>query len=167
MALLIRAATVNDVSSIVKVRLGTLTEEEISGFSAKEFAITSSTEKLQKAWGSGNILKDGFEVFLAENEGRLVGYMMFKVEGDSGFIEDIVVAKEEQTKGIGKALLAYAEDLAKAKGCRFMKTDTTENVNRVPWKAYGFWMRMGYEDIGERLPTNFNFKEIQLIKRLN
>ena len=41
-----------------------------------------------------------------------------------------------------------------------MKTDTTENVDGVPWKSYTFWKRMGYEDTKERLLTNYDFKEI-------
>jgi len=104
-SLMIRAATIKDIPSIVKVRLAALTEEEIRGFSAREFAITSSAGKLREVWDNGNRLKDGFEVFLAEDEGRLVGYMMFKVEGDSGYIDDVVVAEEERGKGIGKALV--------------------------------------------------------------
>jgi len=164
--LVIRAATVKDVSSIVRVRLATLTKDEIRGFSAPEFATTSSTEKLHKLWDKGNRLKDGFDVFLAEDDGRVIGYMMFKVESDFGYIDDIVVIKNEQGKGIGRALVAYAEGIAKSKGCHMMKTDTTENANGVPWRSYDFWVRMGYEDTGERLPTDYDFKEIPFIKRL-
>ena len=49
-SLVIRAATVKDVSSIVSIRLTALTEEELSGFSASEFATYSSTEELQRVW---------------------------------------------------------------------------------------------------------------------
>ena len=164
--IMIREATTKDIPSIAKVRLRTLTKEELRGFSASEFAYTSSIEGLQKVWDSGNRLKDGFEVFVAETEGRLVGYMMFKIEGKSGYIDDIVVAREEQGKGIGRALVAYVESIARSKACSFMKTDTTENVAGIAWRSYGFWARMGYEDIGERLPTNYDFKEIPFIKKL-
>jgi ribosomal protein S18 acetylase RimI-like enzyme len=117
-------------------------------------------------WTRGNRLKDGFEVFVAEDEGKLVGFIVFKMERDYGYIDNIVVSKEEQRKGIGKTLVAHVEDIAKSKGCYLMKTDTTENADNVPWKAYSFWIRMGYKDAGERLPTNYDFKEIPLIKRL-
>ncbi len=111
-------------------------------------------------------MKDGFEVFVAEDEGRLVGYMMFKAEGDSGYIDDVVVARQEQGKGIGRALVAYVKSTAKSKGCSFMKTDTTENVAGIAWRSCGFWTRMGYEDTGERLLTNYDFKEIPFVKKL-
>jgi ribosomal protein S18 acetylase RimI-like enzyme len=165
-SLFIRAATIRDVSKIVKIRLKTLNDEEISGFSASEFANTSSTEKLLEVWDKGNRLKDGFEVFLAEDDGKEVGYIMFKVEGDSGYIDDVVVAKEEQGKGVGRALVTYAESVAKSQECYLMKTDTTENTNGIPWKSYDFWLRMGYQDTGERIPTAYDFKEIPFIKTL-
>jgi len=166
-SLVIRAATVKDVSSIVRIRLATLTEEEIRGFSAPEFTTTySSTKELRKVWRRGNRLKDDFEVFAAEDEGKLVGFIVFKMEHNYGYIDNIVVSKKEQGRRIGKALVAYVEGIAKSKGCYLMKTDTTENADGVPWKAYGFWTRMGYEDTGERLPTKFDFKEIPLTKKL-
>jgi len=166
-SLVIRAASVKDVSSIVKIRLAELTEAEIRGFSAPEFTTTySSTEELRKVWSIENRLKDGFEVFVAEDEGKVVGFIVFKMEPDYGCIDNIVVAKEEQGKGIGRALVAYVEGIAKSKGCYLMKTDTTENADGVPWKSCSFWKRMGYEDTGERLPTKYGFKEIPLIKRL-
>ena len=162
----IRTATIRDIPSIVKIRLATLAEEEISGFSAPEFAYSSSIEKLQEVWSTGNMLKDGFEVFVAEEKDRLVGYIMFKVDGDSGYIDNIVVAKVEQGKRIGKALVGYVESLAKSKGCSHMKTDTTENANGIAWRSYGFWTSMGYKDTGIRLPTKYSFKEIPFVKNL-
>jgi ribosomal protein S18 acetylase RimI-like enzyme len=164
--LLIRAATIRDIPSIVKIRLNTLSDDEISEFSAPEFANTSSTETLLDSWKKGNMLKDGFEVFLAEDDHRIVAYMMFKVEGDSGYIDDIVVYKEEQGKGVGRTLVTYAEAIAKSLHCHFMKTDTTENISGIPWKSYNFWLKMDYDDTGERIATDYDFKEIPFIKRL-
>jgi hypothetical protein len=47
-----------------------------------------------------------------------------------------------------------------------MRMDTTGNAAGVPWNAYRFWTRMGYEDTGERLPTPHDFTGIPLINRL-
>ena len=109
---------------------------------------------------------DGFEIFVAEEKGKIIGFIVFKTEHEYGCIDNIVVAKEKQGKGIGRALVAYVERIAKSRGCYLIRTDTTENADGVPWKAYSFWKRMGYKDTGERLPTDYNFKEIPLIKRL-
>jgi len=165
-SLAIRAATAMDIPSIVGVRLAALTDEEIRGFSAPEFATFSSTERLEAVWSRRNRLKDGYGVYVAETEGKLVGFIVFKTERDCTHIDNIVVSKEEQGKGIGRALLQFAEKMTESEGCLLMKTDTTENSAGVPWRSYGFWARMGYKDTGERLPTNYDFKEIPLIKRL-
>jgi GNAT superfamily N-acetyltransferase len=165
-SLVIRAASIRDVPFIVSLRLRALNEEEIRGFSSPEYATTSSTKKMREVWSSGNKLKDGAEVFVAEKKGKAVGYMMLKREGDFGYIDDIVVAKKEQGKGVGRALVGYAEALAKSRNCHIMKTDTTENADGVPWKSYYFWIKMGYEDTGKRLHTPYNFREIPFVKRL-
>ena len=165
-SLVIRAATVKDISSIVRVRSAALTEDEIRGFSAPEWVIFDSTEKLQQAWDRENVLKDGFEVFVVEDEGEIVGYIVFKIKRDYGYINNIIVAKEEQGKGIGRALVTHVEGIAKSKGYYLMKTDTTENAEGIQWKAYGFWTKLGYHDTGERLTTQWDFKTIPFIKRL-
>ncbi len=91
---------------------------------------------------------------------------MFKVEGDSGYINDIVISKKEERKGEGGVHVTYAEAIAKSRECYLMKTNTTENANDVPWRSYNFWLREGYEDIEERIPTDYNFKGIPFIKKL-
>jgi hypothetical protein len=64
--LMIRAITIKDVSSIVKIRLLAVTEKENNGVSAPEFAVYSSTKKLPEIWSRGNRLNNRFEVFMAE-----------------------------------------------------------------------------------------------------
>ena len=93
-------------------------------------------------------------------------FIVFKLERNYGYIDNIVVAKDEQKKGIGKKLVGYVETSAKSKGMNEMMTDTTENANGIPWGSYNFWLRLGYEDTGKRLLTKYDFKEIQLIKKI-
>jgi ribosomal protein S18 acetylase RimI-like enzyme len=164
-SLVIHAATIHDIPAIVRIRLTALTEDEIRGFSVPEFATYSSTDELRKIWAGENWLQNGFRVFIAEDEGHIVGFIVFKMECDYGCIDNIVVAKDEQGRGIGTALVAHVENIAQAQGCTSMKTETTENADGVPWKAYSFWIRMGYEDTGQRLPTNYDFMEIPLRKQ--
>jgi ribosomal protein S18 acetylase RimI-like enzyme len=165
-SLVIRPASIRDISSIVTGRIGALTKEDISGFSIPEDNLYSSTEKLGKMWDIENRLTDGFEVFVAECEGKVVGFIVCKMENCDDNIDNVVVIKEEQGRGIGRALVEYVEGLAKSKGFCFIKTGTTENANGVLWRAYGFWKKMGYEDAGERISTDYGFKVVPLVKRL-
>ena len=162
----IRPASISDVPSIVKVRLGALTKEELVGFVIPEDNLHSSVDKLRENWEKDNKLTGGFEVFVAEAEGEILGFIVYNMKDYNDNIDNVVVAREEQGKGIGRALVEYVEGLAKSRGFDILKTDTTENANGVPWKAYGFWKKMGYKDTGERVPTEYNFKVIRLVKTL-
>jgi ribosomal protein S18 acetylase RimI-like enzyme len=165
-SLVIRPALITDVSSIVEVRVGAFTEEEVSGFIVSGESLYASTEKLRKMWDRENLLKDGFEVFVAECETNVVGFIVYNMKSCDDNIDNVVVAKKEQGKGVGRALVEYVEALSKCRGYDVMRTDTTENAECVPWKSYGFWRRMGYEDTGERVATEYGFKVIPLLKKL-
>ena len=165
-SLTIRPASIGDHKSIVKIRLDALTEEELVGFSIPDANLYWSNEKLKELWDKENRLKDKSEVFVAEVNGKIIGFIFLNMEVVDDNIDNIIVAKEEQGKGIGRALVEYVEKLAKSRGFSCITTDTTENEKGVPWKAYGFWKRMGYNDIGRRLVTTYGFKEIPLVKKL-
>ena len=165
LSLKIRPAIINDIPSIVDIRLGTVTEEDISEFGVPEDNLFTSIDNLREMWDKDNLLKDGFEVFVAENRGKVIGFIVFNMNGSDN-IDNVIVAKKDQKKGFGRALVEYVEGLAKSRGFNFIRTDTTENSKGVPWKAYGFWKRMGYEDTGERVSSIYDFKNIPLVKKL-
>ena len=165
-SLVIRPASITDVPSIVEIRLGAFSEEEVSGFIVPGESLYASFEKLRKMWDRENLLKDGLEVFVAECEAKVVGFIVYNMKSPDDNIDNLVVAKEEQGKGVGRSLVEFVEGLAKSRGYAVMCTDTTENAAGVPWKSYGFWRRMGYEDTGERVATEYGFRVIPLLKKL-
>ena len=165
-SLKIRPATVNDIPSIVEIRGGAITEEEISEFDISKDSFYTSVDKLREMWDFGNKLKDAFEVFVAEVQGKVVGFIVFAMKGSDN-IDNIIVAKDQQGRGVGRALVEYVESLAISGGFDVIGTDTIENANGVAWKSYGFWIRMGYEDTGERVASDFDFKNIPFVKKLH
>ncbi|WXG45196.1 MAG: GNAT family N-acetyltransferase [Candidatus Atabeyarchaeum deiterrae] len=164
--LVIRPAIRDDIPSICEVNLSSKTRSEIAGFTAPEFATFSSPDVLAKVWARRNRLKDGFEVIVAEKDGRVVGFIVFKKERGYVDIDNVDIRKDEQGKGVGRALVTHVENIAITSGHSLMKTDTTENAQGVPWKSYVFWTRMGYRDTGERLRTKYGFKTIPFVKSL-
>ena len=166
LCLKIRPATTSDASSIVEVRVGALTEDEVSGFAVPGDNLYLSVDKLRGVWDRANRLQDAFEVFVAECNGYVIGFIVFNMDDSDDNIDNVVVAKKEQGKGVGRALVEYVEELARSRGFSVLKTDTTENALGIPWKAYGFWKKMGYKDTGERIATEDGFKIIPLVKKL-
>ena len=162
----IRPASIKDISSIVKVRLEAVTEEELVGFTTPGTSLYSSVEKLRETWDNENKLVGGFEVFVAESKGEIIGFIVYNMEECNDNIDNVIVAKEKQGKGVGKALVEYVEELAKSRGFHTITTDTTENAKGVPWKSYGFWKKIGYKELGVRVPTEFDFKVIRFVKQL-
>lgn len=61
-------------------------------------------------------LDAGFPVFAAEENGRLVGYLVCRVEEPCVWVEAIYVTQETRSRGIASALLAKAEEIAAVYG---------------------------------------------------
>ena len=165
-SLIIRPASITDISSIVKVRVCAFTEQEVCGFIVPGESMYASQEKLRKMWDRANLLKGGFEVFVAECEAKVIGFIVYNMKSPDDNIDNLAVTKEEQGKGVGRALVEYVEALAKSRGYDILRTDTTENAEGVPWKSYGFWRKMGYVDAGDRVATEYGFKIIPFHKKL-
>ena len=85
---------------------------------------------------------EGNRIFLAEEDGRAVGYLFGKVypskqmqsimpEGTPYFeVEELYVAPERRSRGIGMKLFSYAEEAVKAKAEYMVLSTATKN-----WKA--------------------------------
>jgi ribosomal protein S18 acetylase RimI-like enzyme len=164
--LTIRKASAKDIEAMVEIRKEAFTAEEVKGFATPKPSFFYSTSGLRKNWKEDNRLKDDWEIYVAEDEQIIVGYIVFKTENGAGYIDNINVPRQQQRKGVGRELVACVEGIAKSRGIQLMRTDTTENAQGKPWKSYSFWTKMGYKDTGERLPTKWDFKEISFAKNL-
>jgi len=87
-------------------------------------------------------------------DGRLQGFLEVSLRSSAagcqsspvGYLEGWYVEADARKKGIGRALVAAAEEWARSKGCREMASDA-ESENQVSHNAHG---RLGYEEV-ERL----------------
>jgi len=97
-------------------------------------------------WGAETMVSGGrlmrpaeFPGFVAEREGKVVGVVTYRHEG-----EDFEVASLdslEEGRGIGKALLGAVTDVARAKGVpRAWLVTTNDNM-----RALRFYQRLGWE----------------------
>lgn len=71
--------------------------------------------------------------------GELVAALAGRTFGNWFYLESFWLAEAERGKGTGSAMLAEAEAIARARGCRFVVLDTLD------FQAKPFYQRHGYQ----------------------
>lgn len=139
MKTLIRQATLNDVKNILHIYAETLDNGTVL-----------SVEEAQKIFLKQQQYPD-YKVFIAEYEGQIIGtFALLIIENmahngtPSAMIEDVGVLPTMQGKGIGKAMMMFALEYAKAKGC--YKMTLSSNLKRE--KAHQFYESLGFQKHG-------------------
>jgi GNAT superfamily N-acetyltransferase len=95
------------------------------------------------------------DVLVAEADGAVVGYVRVGQEGDELHVFELDVRSEHQGRGVGKALMAAARDVAVARACSAMTLTTFSNL---PFNA-PFYRRLGFvalEAPSPRLAANLS-----------
>lgn len=102
----------------------------------------------REEWGGptivtlGNVYSlDGLPGFVCQEDGRLLGAVLLRIEGDA--CEVALLFALVQGKGIGPALLDRAREAAQAAGCRRMWLVTTnDNTSAIRfYQRYGFALK--------------------------
>jgi ribosomal protein S18 acetylase RimI-like enzyme len=89
--------------------------------------------------------------FVAEDGGAIAGVIVQMAEPDHLFIEILAVDPARQGEGIGRALLAFAEDRARESGLGALRLYT----NAAMTENLAFYPRLGYDEIGRRTENGF------------
>ena len=83
-------------------------------------------------------------VWVAEDgEAGVIGELRGEIVGDGLHIVELAVAQEFQRRGLGRALLDFAADAARARGLRAI---TLTTFRHVPWNA-PFYARYGFIEL--------------------
>jgi ribosomal protein S18 acetylase RimI-like enzyme len=100
------------------------------------------------------------EVHLFEIEGERLGLIVARGAGDHFFVDILAVAPAAQRRGVGRALMRFAEDAARRAGLGAVRLYTnvkmTENLR--------FYPALGYRQIDERREDGF--ERVYFEKRL-
>lgn len=84
----------------------------------------------------GDVIVGAFELLIMDN--------LAHQGSSSGIVEDVIVSEFHQHKGIGRAMMIYAMDICKAKGC--YKVSLSSNMKRE--NAHRFYETLGFKRHG-------------------
>jgi ribosomal protein S18 acetylase RimI-like enzyme len=84
------------------------------------------------------------EVWLLEESHETLGLIVLEDHGDNLMILNIAISPEHQSRGLGRRLLAFAEDEARRRGCRTLKLYT----NGMMTRNIAIYRRCGFKEAG-------------------
>jgi GNAT superfamily N-acetyltransferase len=104
---------------------------------------------------------------VAEEAGRLVGCLYLEERGERTYFGLISVTPQRQGAGLGKRLIAEAEEHCRARGCRFVDLNIVSLRTELP----PFYRKLGYAETGtapfpENEPVKMPCHFIQMSKTL-
>ena len=88
--------------------------------------------------------------------GKPIGVLRIDVDGELAIFRRVAVREDTQRKGHGQVMLSLAEDFARGKGCKLLKS-------YVNPEAVGFYERCGFD---HDLSTAGDEKHVPMYKRL-
>ena len=88
---------------------------------------------------------------MVREDGRVVGVLVMRPEPPALFVENVAVRPERQGRGLGRALMAFAEDHARAAGL----AEVTLYTNQKMTENLRFYAALGYAETGRRSEDGF------------
>ncbi|HSC53545.1 MAG TPA: GNAT family N-acetyltransferase [Phnomibacter sp.] len=80
----------------------------------------------------------------AFDDGRMMGCcILTEIDSQTMKLRQMAVANKQQHKGIGYAIMQFAENLARDKGCKKITMHARDT-------ALGFYQKLGYKIVGEQ-----------------
>lgn len=106
-----------------------------------------TTDRIERT----DAMKQIEDIIVAEIGGSIVGCVDLDLSGDSAHFGMLATGVSMQRRGIASALIAYAENAARAAGCSVMCIETIKEAGHVP-----FYERFGYRVTGETPGQKWN-----------
>ena len=126
----------------------------LTGLTA-ELGYPDSEEKIRKRFEIVSASPD-HKIFVAERSGKVIGLMSFHAldilygAGKLGRITALVVTESERGGGVGRSLVAKAEELARQTDCKRIELTTSNRRT----EAHRFYERLGFEANSKRFIKN-------------
>ena len=166
-----RPASREDIPAIALCANSSTAEQEEVGFGTPWSQRTfNDSARLSAAWHEPNRVGTE-EIFVAELEGRVVGYVTVQDRSKELELNNIDVPRELQGRGIGSQLVRFVEERARQEGKNAVTLGTSRSAAGVPWKSFPWWLHRGYTVTGEEenlwtRSIGIGVKEIRMRKQI-
>ena len=134
----VRAATVADLPALAAIEVAAGQAFATVGMAAVAEDAPFTLDELAAPQREGRL-------WVAEAEGGLVGYLLARVVGANGHVEQVSVVPEAQGRGVGRTLLAQADRWAAGHGFTAVTLSTFRDV---PWNA-PLYAHLGFRALAE------------------
>jgi ribosomal protein S18 acetylase RimI-like enzyme len=101
------------------------------------------------------------EVWVWDEGGEVLGVMVMRPADDHLFVDNVAVAPEHQGRGLGRELLAFAEERAEREGLPEVRLYTNEKMH----ENLAVYAKLGFEETGRRVDGGY--RRVFLRKRLS
>ena len=91
-------------------------------------------------------------VYVLRLGGCVVGSILLSRDGDAIKVNNLVVDPSAQGRGYGRALMDYAEDVARAQGLAAVTLFTNEKLH----ENIALYMKIGFTETGRKAEDGFN-----------
>ena len=140
----LRRATVGDLAAVVWLQRGAYAKNRL----------LLGVEPLPLLADYAHIFRE-YEVWLAEHNGDLDGVLILEPRADDLLIWSVAVAPQAQGRGVGNAMLAFAETRAHDLGRTCIRLYTGQKLtSNLAWYTRHGYAHESTEDMGDRVRVN-------------
>lgn len=149
----IRPATRRDIPDLVRSAVGSVALGDGLGPGGDAADSTfAGTRRLETAWTDPNRF-GGKEVFVAERDEGVVGYVSFETKGSGIDLTGLGVPRGLRGRGIGSQLVRFVEARASAERRSAVSLRTRVGSPPAPSSSVSWWLHQGYEASGPESPA--------------
>ena len=105
------------------------------------------------------LIRNG-EVWVLDEGGEVVGALVMRPAEDHLFVDNVAVAPGHQGRGLGRELVAFAEERARREGLGEIRLYTNEKM----WENLAVYEKLGFEETGRGLDGDY--QRVFMRKRL-
>ena len=100
------------------------------------------------------------EVWVLAEGGEVLGVLVMRPAEDHLFVDNVAVAPRHQGRGLGRELVAFAEERAEGAGLAEIRLYTNEKM----WENLAVYARLGFEETERKLDGGY--RRVFMRKRL-